>query len=60
MSEPQQEEEPGRRLAKLLQTGNPIPQGPEVFIVECQSPNVFIDGMPQSNLRSSMRPVTLA
>ena len=35
----------------FLQTSNPIPQGPKVFIVECQSPNLLIklDGMPRPN-----------
>ena len=39
--------------AKLLQSADPIPQRPEIFIVECQSPNVLIklDGMPQANFR---------
>jgi hypothetical protein len=38
---------------RLLQASDPIPQRPEIFIVNRQSTNVFIkrDGMPQANFR---------
>ena len=37
--------------AKLLQSADPIPQRPEIFIVNRQSPNVLIklNGMPQAS-----------
>jgi len=37
----------------LLQIGDPIPQGLQIFIVDGQFPNALIklDGMPQANFR---------